>query len=275
MNVIIFGASGFIGSEISNHLKSKKINIIKVSNKKRKSFFIVKDLKKKKFKKIDIVIHCASYGLEKFLSSKKLYLKNILISKFIGEFVVLNKIKNMIYLSSNSIYGKIDTKILNEKSLPNPIDAYGKSKLDSEKIFSNLYKKKYLENLLILRLPGVIGKKSKHNTISDISKKLKKQKKIFIYNGNYRFNSVIHVLNLVKFLSKIIYKKFGFKTINLASSKPIFFIDIVRKLINKINKNCLLENKNIKPIHLISLKEAKNFGYIPLSVSQTIKKYLN
>ena len=98
-------------------------------------------------KRIDIVIHCAN---KHYNSPGKgnFYKENIQITKNINEFCNTNKIKKLIFLSSVDVYGNPnkDKETFYETSRLNPQNWYARSKVLSEKIFSQ---KKIFINLFL------------------------------------------------------------------------------------------------------------------------------
>ena len=66
------------------------------------------------------------------------------------------KIKKFIFLSSVSVYGKINIKVLKEDYKPNNPNKYGISKLICEQALNEL--SKYNISFISIRLPIVVGK---------------------------------------------------------------------------------------------------------------------
>ena len=87
----------------------------------------------KNFNENDIVIHAAASGFEKYKSGKQLKNNNVSITKKILNFIKKN-IKNLIFFSSNSVYGKIESKYLTEDYRGKNLDQYGISKKISENL---------------------------------------------------------------------------------------------------------------------------------------------
>lgn len=277
MRVIIFGATGYIGNSLCAFLRKKNIKIIKFSKKKKKTFFTFKDLNKiKNFNENDIVIHAAASGFEKYKSGKQLKKNNVSITKKILNFIKKKNIKNLIFFSSNSVYGKIVSKYLTEDYRGKNLDQYGISKKISENLSLKFLKKNIIKKLLILRLPGVIGNRSKYNTISILRDKIINQNNVEIINGNLKFNSIICLENLNEFIYYSLKKKYYREIIiNLGSKNPIKFINIVEKIKNKFNPSCKIINLKNERLHVIKLKHAKRFGFKPFSVNLTVNKFLN
>ena len=149
MKLLITGACGHIGSYLVENIhKIKKIkNVILLDNfhaqryqvlfnlnKKKKFSFFEIDLSKndlKKLKKVDIVIHCASFtnAQGSFKIKKEMYKNNLGCMKNVIKYCKRTKAK-LIHLSSTSVYGK-QANVVSESDnhLLKPQSPYAKIKL--------------------------------------------------------------------------------------------------------------------------------------------------
>ena len=275
-NILLTGSSGFIGKNLLRKLVSSNFFVYAIGRKKPNfrhiNFkFIKYDLKKKiilkKIIKIQCIIHTAAISPENKITERKMLKYNFLTTKNIIDYAIKNKILKFIFLSSISIYGKIDEPTLSENTrIKNP-SAYGLSKLINEE-----YIKKSTLSSISIRLPGVVGKLSKRNLLTRI---LKSKKKIInAYNKNKLFNNVIHVDNLSNFIIELCNKKFkrGNIPVLVSSTKPIHFkkvMDILAKkkkikYIKKL-KNSFVINNNLA---------IKKFKFKPWSTIYSLKKFV-
>ena len=154
--VIVTGSGTFMGNHIANFLLKKGFFVFffynhtkpKVSYKKNYKLIKV-DLKKKiiikKKIKIDYLIHCASAVPSNNLSKAEMYNINCNgLKKILNKFIIIKKI---IFISSMSVYGLINSKKINEKTkLTNP-DFYGVTKKKCEDILIDHIKKNNLQLL--------------------------------------------------------------------------------------------------------------------------------
>lgn len=145
--ILITGGAGFIGSCLSHYLKDKfriyvlDKNPLKPWQKINENKFYrcnLLNIKKSEtiIKKINpnIIIHLAALSTvnEKF-TKKNYFLNNVKTTKNI--LLIMNKLKvnNIIYSSTAAVYDNKDIKI-KENSKLNPINKYGYSKLNAEKL---------------------------------------------------------------------------------------------------------------------------------------------
>jgi len=254
VKIIITGACGHIGSYlVSNIYKIKKIKeIFLIDNFHSKKYWPIFNLKNKPkfsfhqidvskvnsldvFKKIDLVIHCASYtnAENSFSIKKEMYKNNINCMNNVVNFCIKKKAK-LFHLSSTSVYGK-QVKVVHEddEKFLKPQSPYAEIKLIEEKI---LQKNKKNLKYMTFRL-GTIAGISKgmrfHTAINKFCLNAGLNKKIEVYKTAY--NQYRPYLSL----------KDLFFTFRFCIEKKIYNNDIynvltgnysVKQIINKIKK---------------------------------------
>jgi nucleoside-diphosphate-sugar epimerase len=142
MNVLITGAFGFVGSNLSasiNSLSNSKIfalDIIEPDNHLYKSIVRWDELDKLNSIHLDAIIHLAGKAHDtKNISNEKDYFDiNLGLTKQIFDFFLKSSAQKFIFFSSvKAVADKVIGQQLDEDDLPNPRTAYGKSKLAAEK----------------------------------------------------------------------------------------------------------------------------------------------
>ena len=240
MKIMISGVDGYIGKEIFQLLSRKKqYKLFPISNKKKGKFTYL-DLTKPINLNIEpyAVIHCAAK--HKFSKNgndmKNIYSTNIKMTKNLINFCNEKSVKKLIFLSSVDVYGKIKKKKVFESLKPIRPNLYGKSKFLSEKMFCN---KKNKFKSLCLRIPGIftLNLSKNYPLIIKMTKDIVKNKSFFSYNLNKKFNNILDVEELVKFIEVALKKKIiKSKSYNFSASNPIRFIEAI-DLIKKIFKS--------------------------------------
>ena len=143
--ILITGGTGLIGTNLLKKLKLNKkykIYIItrekKIESKKiqsRNIEYINQDLTsgiKTKIKnlKVDIVVHLAGRTFSNKVSIKEYHSKNIVTTINILK-SINNKIEKFIFLSSQYVYGNVNSKNIKENTiLDSGFSHYGKSKIE-------------------------------------------------------------------------------------------------------------------------------------------------
>lgn len=239
--VLITGINGYIGNSFKEYLSKNKIDIeldfISVRNDNWKSI---------DFSKYDSLLHLA--GIAHVSKNKKYEQKYYEVNTHLSEAIAIKAkeqgIKQFVLMSSIIIYGRqkkitVDTK-------PKPVDFYGNSKWEAEKLITSLETKDF--KVAIVRPPMVYGEKSKGNF-----NKLKKLSKLtFIFPDVENKKSIIFIDHLCNFLELIISRQDRgiflpqnkeivstselVKLISSQNNKKIYFLKLNKSIVRVINK---------------------------------------
>ncbi len=101
---------------------------------------------------IDVIFHCAAILAHAVKDKKFLWSCNVDGTRSIVEFAKARKIPKIIFTSSNCLWGENFGRPIREDDQPNPVEIYGKSKLEGEKILMN---ERGATNVVILRTPTI------------------------------------------------------------------------------------------------------------------------
>ena len=318
MNILITGYAGFIGFHLTKKLLGFKIvkniycldnfndyydvklkkhrhdHIVSLDISKKCIFFKIniknKSLLLKKFKKkkIDFILHFAAQaGINYSISNPDTYLNSNLIGFFnILELTRVNKIKNLIYASTSSVYGNNNGFRLRENDLNNkPLQFYSATKIANEAMsfaYSNLYK----FNSVGLRFFTVYGPWGRPDmaiykfTQDIINKKKIKLNKV---NSNYvcrDFTYIDDVIISIILIFKYMNKKKIVDIFNIGNGKP----ESIKSVVQLIEKNLNQKAKtNIKKLGKAEMnvtncdisKFQKKFKYKPnTKIESGIKKFI-
>lgn len=278
--ILITAGNSYIGSDLVNFFLKKNYNVFETYRLKRNKL-IHTNLSHSKFdfkgkfklaENFDLLIHCASLTPYKHKISKKIITLNL---KGLKKILYSNcNFKNIVLLSTISVYGKITNKILHENTNTNNVNAYGISKLKMEKILTNYCKKNKI-NFLILRLPGVVGNfQSNINFVNNLVQKFLNNKIIKYSNPNSDFNNIIHTETISKISENLMLGNNKSKNtiFNLASLKTIK----LKKLISKV-KTELKSKSKVKILEpnnsfTICTKKSKRYKMPLMTTSKSIEK---
>ncbi len=279
--ILITAGNSNIGSDLVNYFLKKNYNVFETYRLKKNNLihsklshlkFDFKD-KFKLSKNFDLLIHCASLTPYKHKISKKKMILNL-----VGLKKILNSkcnFKNIVLLSTVSIYGRINDKILHENTKKNKVNAYGVSKLKMEKLLVDYCKKNQI-NFLILRLPGVVGNfQSNANFVNNLVQKFLNNKVVKFNNPDSDFNNIVHTESICKISEDFMLgnnDKCKNTIFNLASLKPIKLKNLVNQIKIKLKSKSIV--KILKPDNsfTISTKKSEKFNISLMTTSQCIKK---
>ena len=172
LNVLVTGATGFVGQHLIEYLKLDGYNIKAISRKLIPSVdtvicdFLKDDIPDDALKGIDIVFHLAGYAhdLKSESGIEQTYQKiNVDITSKLLSLSVKNNVKKFIFVSSVKAGGvSRQGKCATEKSLSEPDGVYGKTKREAElKVLEA--GRKFDIHVSILRPALIYGPKVKGN----------------------------------------------------------------------------------------------------------------
>jgi len=246
---LLFGGSGFVGSNISKAFTSNSIRHLAIGTKEC-------DLTKKEevvqlldpFKNYELDIIFTSSIVRKKEDSKKSQISNVSMVKNLAELVKDLEINSFIFFSSIDVYHH-DMNEFSETSQTKNNSPYAISKMESEKILHDALRDK----LTILRMPGV-------------------------YGPNDKFNSVIgHLINIMNNKQKVEITNKGMQT------RDYLFVDDISRAVLSLRKGpCsgifnLSTGNSIKLIEIIDII-ASNLKVTPKLEevnSDTTQKFIN
>lgn len=278
--ILLTGASGFIGSNIYTQLLRQNFYVDCIIRKKSDKFqnTIIHNLKHEfnmnYRNNYDCIIHAAAVSPKKNINFDDYYYDNIVATKNLIDFANKNKVKKFIFLSSISALGEINDKLINSYTpVCNPLD-YGLSKLICERL---LLSKKNKFKSLSIRLPGVLGKNSVRNLLTEIMSKVKSNKDIDIYNPDSKFNNCVDVIELSNFIVELAEHKITNNDVfPIGAAKSLKIIDIVQKIINKVGSTSKIRiiNKDILSFRISNACAIKKYNYKPNSVVSILDNFI-
>jgi nucleoside-diphosphate-sugar epimerase len=159
-NILITGASGFIGQNLTKHLKN--YNLITISRKNGFDYNLI-DNDFLDNNKIEIIIHLAgkAHDLKKTSNDSEYYKANTVLTISLFDSFLKSNAKKFIYLSSVKAVKDFIECPLTEDTVSTPISVYGKSKLEAEKYLLsqqlNTNKKLFILRPCMIHGPGNKG----------------------------------------------------------------------------------------------------------------------
>ena len=211
-NVLVTGATGFIGYHLTKKLLEQNCNVIavgrdfKLLNRLPKNKFLIKvsgDLINNKFLtnlfsnyRIDIIFHLAAKVHDRLEKNVKQYrLINVNLTEKLAELALNHNVEKLIFISTVSVYGDTEGNIINERYICNPSTIYGKTKLEAENILIKDYQK-YNLPIIILRLTSVYGTYD-HGNLQLLAKLIRKRLSAMVGKGKNR-KTMIHVDDVIQ-----------------------------------------------------------------------------
>lgn len=257
MNIHFFGYTSLAAQDLVIVLKEKfKLNYFsrKKTNKSSINYFDLKKPNNKTFDKInklksEYIFFFSSYvpmaeNKSKWKDCEKTNVYGVI--RFLEN--LRYKPKKIILTSSCSVYGNENCEY-NEETLLKPSTGYSLSKFAQENIFRIFCKKNRIK-FLCYRLGYVYGKNmNKKRLIVKIWSKIKRKKKISIYNKNINLN-LIHTKDIANIISSTFVKVEGiFNLTNFRSTSLLSFYIMLLKKKNIKNRKNNFQSKKIFKIY--------------------------
>lgn len=301
MNIIILGAAGFIGKNLTRNLVGEKeVNLTLVD--KCKSYFDdLSDLKKDNIqikesnldsstnfddllKNQDIVYHLVSTVVpatsNQHITSD--IETNVLFSSKLFDSCVKNKIKRVIFISSGgTVYGKEGTSPLSENTPTHPISSYGVQKITIENLLY-LYNYMYGLDYRIVRLANPYGPFQRPNgilgAVTTFTFKALKDEVITVYGDGSVIRDYIFIDDAVDAILKIANTSLDEKIFNLGSGRGTSLMEVLNIIKKVTGKELKIEFKEGRqadvPINYLDMSRyERTFGKKQLiSLEEGIQK---
>jgi nucleoside-diphosphate-sugar epimerase len=146
MNILITGAFGFVGTNLSKALKTKSnhhliaVDVIRPDNHSYDEFFNWDSLHSLDWSHIEVIIHLAgkAHDTRNTTDNQVYFHVNVGLTQRIFEFFLKSPAKKFIFFSSvKAIADEVPGEMLTEDETPNPKTAYGMSKLVAEQFLQD------------------------------------------------------------------------------------------------------------------------------------------
>lgn len=279
-NILITGATGFIGSNLINKLLDANFSVFGVARTKSKNKNVSRinilnfnDFNKfVKSKKIDICIHIAGISTveEGQTDPYKTFRENILGALNVLESARLNNLEKIIVTSSSHVYGK--NKVPYYESYPIKTSRPYETSKASVDLIAQSYADTFNLPVLIPRFVNIYGPGDRNlsrlipKTITTVAQ----NKNPELWGGKVMrdFIYIDDVIEAYKLLIKIDIKKVGSNRIfNFGTGKLIDIKEVMNLIIEMMNSS--LEIKHIDPLRINEIANQ----YLSVSKSKKILKW--
>ena len=250
MNVTMIGASGFVGTRLTDLLKQepKKYNLKNIDLLPSHFFNDITEIgdvreqeqMDEKLKGSDIVILLAAQHRDDVSPISLYYDTNVGGMEVTLNAMEKNGIKRLIFFSSVAVYG-LNKKNPNEEHPADPFNHYGKSKWQAEEVLQEWNKTHPDWNINIIRPTVIFGERNRGN-VYNLLKQISSGKFLMVGKGD-NVKSMAYVGNIVAFVKFMIDNvTTGYNVFNYIDKPDTNMNDLVA-LVEKVLK------KNIPSTH--------------------------
>ena len=237
---LITGGAGFYGSILKKELIQegnfcvsidlekddfKNENFVAIQGDIRNTNTLNEIFEKYKF---DAIFHCAALLAHEVKNKNDLWTSNVDGTKNIVEYAVKNGCKKILFISSNCLWGKNFDNLVTEEETPEPIEIYGKSKLEGEKILLSNSEK---VNSIIFRSPTIIDE-GRLGLLSLLFEFIDENRKVPIVGDGTNKYQFIYAKDMVKAM-KLALNYDKTEIFNIGSDDVKSFNDVYKYVIEK------------------------------------------
>lgn len=301
MRILLLGAAGFIGTNLTIELAKNKEDEITLVDRSKKFFKPILDMNLKNthiveseltvdmdfdsiLKDQEVVYHLVSTTVpttsNKHISQE--LVSNVIFSSNLFEACVRCGVKKVVFISSGgTVYGKEADCPLKEKTATNPISSYGVQKITIEKLLY-LYKYMYGLDYRIIRLANPYGPYQRPNgilgAVTTFTYKALKGDKISVFGDGSVVRDFIYIDDAIKAITKIVDGENKYRTFNLGcgygtSIKQV--LEIIEDALGiKLNVSYVESRKVDVPANYLDISRyEKYYGALdPIPLKEGIKK---
>jgi len=253
MRVLVTGASGFIGSELTSLLTDKNIEVFALVRNNLQGFKTkypnvkiiqgdlnsITSLQIDTFK-IDILVHLAWENVSKVMLDS--HLDHLKDQKIFMQKVIESNISKVIISGSCFEYGKIDGEI-DVSVKPDPNTKYGIAKNEFKNWLLDYWSiSKSNIKISWMRVFYVFGEKQHERSLySQLMSSIKEKRSEFNMSRGFQIRDFIKVDEVANdFYDEIINEQPGFKIMNICSGNPVSVREFVENLLMEKNAKITL-----------------------------------
>lgn len=307
MNIIILGAAGFIGTNLTIALAKEKdrynnyINHITLFGRKGVDFshitkygfsnisimtenFNIESDFETITKNQDIVYHLISTTVPTTSNQQIAHelTANVVVTAKLLEACVKNEVKKVVFLSSGgTVYGKEKTMPLKEDTATNPISSYGVQKIAIEKLLY-LYRYMYGLDYCVIRLANPYGPYQRPNgvlgAVTTFTYKALMGEPITVYGDGSVVRDFIYIDDAVKGIMNIVNGESRQRIFNLGCGQGASIKEVINTIQDvldvEINVQYISGRKVDVPINVLDITlYEETYGKLnPISLAVGVKK---
>ncbi len=261
--VILFSPNGYVGSHIKKRLQ--EAHDIQL-------YEMVRESEWAQYKEnYDIMIYSAAITSARNESADKYVQDNVVMAVKVIAFCKKHDVKRIIYLSTDEIYGELNTDIVTEKGVMLNPNLYATTKYMAEKIIEQSGIPYY-----ILRMPGVVGKIWGKNFIYNLMEKIERGDHIDLYNIDREYNNILDIDDLTRFIVILCNreKKEDNEIILLGNTEYTTLREVVYYIKKLYNSNSVIDNINTnqKRCFRLDVTKAVEYGYCSKSLKTILEE---
>lgn len=286
MHILITGAGGFSGAQLATALLARGHRITAVTGSGRGRLpaeaeqlgqlnvirgdlagdLVLPD-------KIDAIVHAAARPPSPAATTDDLMHDNVLATRKLVLHARQSGVRKFVYFSSVSVYGRIESPVVDERTPIRDPDTYGLTKRIGEEL---LAAEEDSFCSLAMRLPGIVGPDSVRNWLTQVLVAAREGREIPVFNPDAPFNNAVHIADLVHFVLGALDREWkGADTVTLGAAGQIAVRDAVQLLVDAFGGRSFIRYAtSSKGSFLISNARAcDRYGYDPMKITEMMRRF--
>jgi nucleoside-diphosphate-sugar epimerase len=276
MKTLITGGAGFFGTVLKQYLSEKGVESViydlvpdteKVSN----TVAVQGDLCNqsqleacfKTYAPFDVIYHVAAQLAHNVKDKKFLWQSNVEGTRQLVEMAVKYKVPHLVFTSSNCLWGVPMGRKIAEAEPPRPVEIYGKSKWEGEKI---LLSYKDALNLTIIRCPTITDA-GRLGLLAILFEFIEENRKVYLVGGGDNVYQFIYARDLADACLKAYEKGTSTEVYNIGSDNVKPLKEVFRYVIEKAGSSSKLVPLPKAPT-LLAMRLCYTVGLSPLGPYQ-------
>lgn len=308
MKILVTGAAGYIGSNLSEYLLQKGHTVVGVDNfndyyNPKLKEYNIKDFKDNvgfKLHRVDLldneklvkifetetgidgIVHLAAWaGVTYSIEKPVIYVRNNIEGTVnLLECAVKNKIKNFIFASTSSIYGDNPTPFEETMNTDHPLAPYPATKKACEVMLST-YSRNYGLNVSILRFFNPLGKRIRPDlALTKLVRSCEYGEEFPRYQDKTG-RDYCYIGHMLEGIETLLKNPVKYEIFNFGNSSPVTLDELISTVEEvtgkKVNQKTMSPRKGEMSVTYANIDKAKKMiGYNPTtSIKEIVKMYYN
>jgi nucleoside-diphosphate-sugar epimerase len=222
---------------------------------------------------LDAVVHCAAAIPAACPEEDELYRINVEAARHVFGQVGRAGARSIVNCSSMSAFGRIETDLVDPETPVRAPGAYGRAKLESERLLAEAAARFGLCGVSI-RLPGVVGAGSHDNFLSGAMRAILSGGTVTARSPDAPFNNIVHVDDLVGFVAHLLeWMPPGHRVTTIAADDPLPIRQVISRLFKAADRPERVAYEPGGRPFLISPEPARALGYRVPTVAASLDRF--
>jgi nucleoside-diphosphate-sugar epimerase len=287
MRVLVTGAAGFVGSHIAAHLARQGFDVLAGHRSALLPSWLeqLPHVEPRRIElndvlervDIDAIVHAAATSPSPGISADRILRDGAEATRNLLEFASATGARRIVYLSSLSVFGRIEVDRVDEATPVCDPDLYGASKLAGEVLVEAACTSDGgLAAGLSIRLPGVLGAGAARNWLSRVAADLAAGQEVRIYNPEAPFNNAAHVADLAPMVARMLTADWkGYDRVTVAAGSETTVRGAVTRLAAAIrSRSPIVVGTALRRSFTVSSDRAcARHQYNPMTIEQMLDRF--